>query len=182
MMVVTDNVSGTCRSRMAVRFIPCPVFIRGGSRNFERGVHKILRSWITLFPLWPFLNLLVGSLWKWVLHSGVQPCIRLYGDTRRMKQYLLFWLKPNVWSATQCIISKLSSIMQVTWAFFFSIEHIKWHIFFDFSCCCNANVFSRMADKRFEGSNSSNFKCINWYWCDRDAGVKLRKHEKLQYW
>ena len=26
-MLVTDNVSGTCRSRMAVRFITCPVFI-----------------------------------------------------------------------------------------------------------------------------------------------------------
>ena len=26
-MLVTDNVSSTCRSRMAVRFITCPVFI-----------------------------------------------------------------------------------------------------------------------------------------------------------
>ena len=26
-MLVTDNASGTCRSRMAVRFISCPVFI-----------------------------------------------------------------------------------------------------------------------------------------------------------
>ena len=26
-MLVTDNVSGTCRSRMAVSFISCPVFI-----------------------------------------------------------------------------------------------------------------------------------------------------------
>ena len=26
-MLVTDNVSGTCWSRMAVRFISCPVFI-----------------------------------------------------------------------------------------------------------------------------------------------------------
>ena len=26
-MLVTDNVSGTCRSRMAVRFITCPMFI-----------------------------------------------------------------------------------------------------------------------------------------------------------
>ena len=26
-MLVTDNESGTCRSRMAVRFITCPVFI-----------------------------------------------------------------------------------------------------------------------------------------------------------
>ena len=26
-MLVTDNVSGTCRSRMVVRFITCPVII-----------------------------------------------------------------------------------------------------------------------------------------------------------
>ena len=69
---------------------------RGGSRNFERGVHKILGSQITVFPLWPlFESLVVASLRKSVLHSGVQPCIRLYGDTHRMKQYLLFCLKLN---------------------------------------------------------------------------------------
>ena len=28
-MLVTDNVSGTRRPRMAVRFMPCPVFIIG---------------------------------------------------------------------------------------------------------------------------------------------------------
>ena len=99
---------------------------RGGSRNFERGVHKILGS-LTVFRLWPlFEYLVVVSLWKFVLHSGVQPCIRLYGDTHRMKQYLLFWLK------TKCLkcytmyyillINKLLSSMQVTWAFFFLQE------------------------------------------------------------
>ena len=31
-MLVTDNASGTCRSRMAERFISCPVFI----------IHRIL--------------------------------------------------------------------------------------------------------------------------------------------
>ena len=53
----------------------------------------------------PFFNsLVVASLWKFVLHSGVKPCIRLYGDTNRMKQYLIFLLKQNVWSATQWIV------------------------------------------------------------------------------
>ena len=53
------------------------------------GVHKI-----TVFPLWPlFESLVVASLWNFVLHSGVQPCIKVYGDTHRMKQYLLFWFK-----------------------------------------------------------------------------------------
>ena len=39
----------------------------------------------------------------------------------------------------------------------FSIENIKWHIFWDFSCCCNANMYSRMADKLSKGSNSSTY-------------------------
>ena len=54
---------------------------RGGSRKFERGVHKILGSRITVFRLWPLLeSLVVASFWKFVLNSGVKPCIRLYGD------------------------------------------------------------------------------------------------------
>ena len=74
---------------------------RGGSRNFERGVHNIIGPRITVNRLWLlFESLVVASLWKFVFHSGVQPCIRLYGDTHRRKQYLSFWLK----SATQCII------------------------------------------------------------------------------
>ena len=64
-------------------------FVRGGSRNFKRGVHKI-----TVFQRWPlFESLVVASLWNFVLNSGIQPCIRVYGDTNRMKQYSLFWLK-----------------------------------------------------------------------------------------
>ena len=64
----------------------------------------------------------------------------------------------------------------------FSIENIKWHIFLDFSCCCNANMYSRMADKLSKGSNSSTFKTVS-----TDIGVtgmqgKALKYEKLQYW
>ena len=67
---------------------------RGGSRNFERGVHKILEPRITVFGLWPlFESSVVAPLWKFVLHSRAQPCIRPYGDTHRKTQYLLFWLK-----------------------------------------------------------------------------------------
>ena len=39
----------------------------------------------------------------------------------------------------------------------FDTENIKWHIFLDFSCCCNANMYSRMADKLSKGNNSSTF-------------------------
>ena len=68
--------------------------------------------------------------------------------------------------------------MQVTLANI-STENIKWRIFLDFSCCCNANMYSRMADKLSKGSNSSTFKI--------DIGVigmqgKALKYEKLQYW
>ena len=42
-----------------------PEILKGG------GVHKILRSRITLFQLWPlFESPVVASLWKFVLHSG----------------------------------------------------------------------------------------------------------------
>ena len=141
------------------------VCIRGGSRNFERGVHKILESRITVFRLWPLFESLVDiSLWKFVPQAGVQPCIRLYGDTHRMKQYVLFRLKTKCLKCytmyNTILISKLLSSMQVTWANF-STENIKWHIFFDFCCCCNANLYSRMADKLSKGSNSSTLKNVS---------------------
>ena len=42
----------------------------------------------------PFFEFsVVAFLWKFVLHSRAQPCIRPYGDTHRKTQYLLFWLK-----------------------------------------------------------------------------------------
>ena len=131
--------------------------IKGGSRNFERGVHKILGSRITVFRLWPLFESLVGaSLWKFVLHSGVQPCIRLYVDTHRMKQYLLFWLKTKClkcYTMYNILLSnKLLSSTHVTWVNF-STENIKWHIFLDFCCYCNANLYSRMAEKLSKGSN-----------------------------
>ena len=40
-------------------------------------------------------------------------------------------------------------------------ENIKWHIFLDFCCCCNANRYSRMVDKLSRGSNSSSFKTVS---------------------
>ena len=75
------------------------------------------------YRIWPlFESPVVASLWKLVLHSGGQPCIRPYGDTHRMTQYLLFWLK------TKCLkcytmyntlqINKLLSSIQVTLALF----------------------------------------------------------------
>ena len=75
-------------------YFQSPSIPRGGSRNFEKGVHKILGSRITVFRLWPlFESSVVASLWMFVLHSRAQPCIRPYGDTHRMTQYLLFGLK-----------------------------------------------------------------------------------------
>ena len=50
--------------------------------------------------------------------------------------------------------------MQVTWANL-STENIKWHIFLDFCHCCNANLYSNMADKLSKGSNSSTFKNVS---------------------
>ena len=83
-----------CSLSHSVAVTSCVVVIRGGSRNFERGVHKILGSRITVFRLWPlFESSVVASLWKFVLHSRAQPCIRPYGDTHRMTQYLLVGLK-----------------------------------------------------------------------------------------
>ena len=69
--------------------------------------------------------------------------------------------------------------MQVTLTNF-STENIKWRIFLDFSCCCNANMYSRMAELS-KGSNSSTFKTVS-----TDIGVigmqgKALKYEKLQY-
>ena len=87
----TSSVSSTLDHRQweSLDSRRCKIQLRDGSRNFERGVHKILGSRFTVFPLWPlFEYLVVASLWKFVLHSGVQPCIGLYGDTHRMKQYL----------------------------------------------------------------------------------------------
>ena len=71
--------------------------------------------------------------------------------------------------------------MQVTLVIF-STENIKWRIFLDFSCCCNANIYSRMAGNLSKRSNSSTFKTVS-----ADIGVigmqgKALKYEKLQYW
>ena len=101
--------------------------------------------------------------------STSQSCIGLYRDTHRMKQHLLVWLKTKClkWYTmynTLLINNRLSS-MQLTWANF-SIENIKWHIFLDFICCCNANLYSRLGDKLSKGSSPSTFK----NGCDRDAG------------
>ena len=41
-MLVTDNASGTCRSRMAVRFITCPVFIIDNYVTWLMLKHRIL--------------------------------------------------------------------------------------------------------------------------------------------
>ena len=41
-------------------------------------------------------------------------------------------------------------------------ENIKWHIFLDFRCCCNANQYSRMVDK----FSTSTFKTVSF-----DIGV-----------
>ena len=49
--------------------------------------------------------------------------------------------------------------MHVTWANF-STENIKWHIFLSFCPCCNANLYSRMADELSKGRNSSTFKNV----------------------
>ena len=57
-------------------------------------------------------------------------------------------------------------------------KNIKWHIFLDFCCCCNANMYSRMANKLSKGSNSSTFKNV---WIDigvigmQDKGTETRK-------
>ena len=40
-------------------------------------------------------------------------------------------------------------------------ENIKWHIFLDVCCCCNANRYSRMVDKFSTGSNSRTFKTVS---------------------
>ena len=48
--------------------------------------------------------------------------------------------------------------MQVT---FCSTENIKWQIFLDFCCCCNANLYSRMAGKLSKGCNSSTFRNVS---------------------
>ena len=81
-----------------------------------------------------------------------------------MKQYLLFWLKTKCLKCytmyNTLLINKLLSNMQATWANV-SIENIKWHIFWDFCCCCNANLYSRMADKLYKGSNSSTFNNVS---------------------
>ena len=133
---------------------------RGGSRNFERGVHKILRSRITIFRLWPLLNLLLVPPFESL--SSIQE-YNLVLDTR-MKQYLLFWLKTKClkcYTMYNILLSnRLLSSMHVTWANF-STEKIKWHIFLDFCCCCNANLYSKMADKLSKGSNSSTFKNVS---------------------
>ena len=108
-----------------------------------RGVHNIIGPRITVNQLSPlFESLVVASLWKFVLHSGVQPCIRLYGDTHRMKQYLLFRLK----SATQCIIPYEINYYPACMSHeqIFLQKNIKWHIFLDFCCCCNANMYSKL--------------------------------------
>ena len=50
--------------------------------------------------------------------------------------------------------------MQVTWANL-SIENIKLHIFLDFCCCGNANMYSRMEDRLSKGSHFSTFKNVS---------------------
>ena len=72
------------------------------------------------------------------------------------------------WSSIYCLVKKcytvyntllILSSMHVTWANL-STENI---IFLDFCCCCNANLYYRMADKLSKGSNSSTFKNV---WID----------------
>ena len=87
------NVDFSCHVALSI-LVLWTITVRGGSRHFERGVHKLLGSRITVFRLWPLFEFsVVASFWKFVLHSGVQPCIRPYGDTHRMMQYFLFRLK-----------------------------------------------------------------------------------------
>ena len=38
---------------------------------------------------------------------------------------------------------------------------VTWHIFLDFCCCWNANLYSRMVDKLSKGSNSSTLKNVS---------------------
>ena len=71
--------------------------------------------------------------------------------------------------------------MQVTLANF-SAENIKWCISLDFSRCCNANMYSRMADKLSKGSNSSTFKTVSTYIGVIGMHGKAPKYEKLQNW
>ena len=94
------------------------------------------------------------------------------------KKNLIFWWKSGKkvdymeilteWSSIYCLVKKcytvyntllILSSMHVTWANL-STENI---IFLDFCCCCNANLYYRMADKLSKGSNSSTFKNV---WID----------------
>ena len=67
-MLVTDNVSGTCRSRMAVRFITCPVFI---INNYV--TRLVLKHRILVFKLDLKLDLLQMALKFMLLQDS---CIR----------------------------------------------------------------------------------------------------------
>ena len=86
-MLPTDNLffgrtavlePGTGGSSLVAVFGPSETkFVSGGSRNFERGVHKIFGSRITMFD--PFFNLL------WLPPFEILSSILVYGDTHRMK-------------------------------------------------------------------------------------------------
>ena len=136
---------------------------RGGSRNFESGVHTILGSRFAIFRLWPhFESVVVASLWKVVLHSGVQHCIRLYRDSHSMNQYLIFWLKIKClkcYTMYYILLNYHPACRSHEQCFF--TENIKWHVFLIFCCCGNANMYSRMADKLFKGNNSGTLKNVS---------------------
>ena len=69
-MLVTDNVSGTRRSRMAVRFMSCPVFIIGVIR-------LVLKHRILVFKLDFKLDLLQMTLNFMLLQNSYMRHIRV---------------------------------------------------------------------------------------------------------